>query len=301
MWGLTVLNEPDVCHEHDNTFPWTCLAMNGTQQRDFIKHDLGPLLFGSFNNNSQYKDLVLMAYDTGLKDMLSYVTPILSDPEAAKYVAGLGFHWYTTTAENRRQLDELNEKYPNKFQLATEASLGGSPNGDGNWEKFNHYVDDIIKDLNQHSVGWVDWSLAKDPQGNPNWAHNRIDPSIVVNPTVPEYYKQPMYYAVGHFSRFITPGSIRLHHSIANNIIVKQEHYQQSKNEKNKNETSIDVHLPLVQVTVFIRPDNGTVVQVFNPTTQTATIEIHDLAIHPINNSMTAIVESEALQTFIYY
>ena len=291
IWGLTVLNEPDICHEHDPKFPSICLSMNGIQQRDFIKHNLGPLLFGSANKTGHHKDLILMAYDFNLDHIENFVTPILTDPEASKYIAGIGFHWYSTNDATRRQLDNIHQRYPNKFLLATEASLIGKGVGNGDWAKFNHYVDDIMKDLNQNSVGWVDWSLAKDPQGNPNWVHSPVDPAVIIDPSVPEYIKQPMYYAVGHFSRFIPPGSIRLHHSL---LTIQQKHSTETSEA-----TEVIYHSPTIQVTVFSRPDNGTVVQVFNPTKHPYTILIHDHDHH--NNSMMAIVEAEALKTFIYY
>lgn len=47
-------------------------------------------------------------------------------------------------------------------------------------------------------------------QGGPNWVENYVDSPIITNEKLMEYYKQPMYYALGHFTRFISPGSILL-------------------------------------------------------------------------------------------
>lgn len=58
--------------------------------------------------------------------------------------------------------------------------------------------------------GWVDWNMALDPDGNPNWVNNRADSPIIVNSTAGEFYKQPMYYALAHFSKFIPPDSVRI-------------------------------------------------------------------------------------------
>ena len=46
--------------------------------------------------------------------------------------------------------------------------------------------------------------------GGPNWANNNVDAPIIVNPEEGEFYKQPMYYALGHISKFIVPGSVRI-------------------------------------------------------------------------------------------
>lgn len=49
-----------------------------------------------------------------------------------------------------------------------------------------------------------------DPIGGPNYVANYVDSPIITNATSGEIYKQPMFYAIGHFSRFITEGSIRI-------------------------------------------------------------------------------------------
>lgn len=60
-------------------------------------------------------------------------------------------------------------------------------------------------------AGWVDWNLALDPSGGPTWVDNVVDAAIIVNSTADEFYKQPMFYALGHFSKFVPVGSRRIH------------------------------------------------------------------------------------------
>lgn len=64
--------------------------------------------------------------------------------------------------------------------------------------------------LNEDSVGWIDWNLVLDEQGGPNWVENYVDAPIIVNATVGEFYKQPVYYALSHFSKYIPRGSVRI-------------------------------------------------------------------------------------------
>jgi hypothetical protein len=47
-------------------------------------------------------------------------------------------------------------------------------------------------------------------QGGPNWALNYVDAPIIIDETVDEFYKQPMYYALGHISRHFPEGSVRI-------------------------------------------------------------------------------------------
>jgi glucosylceramidase len=53
----------------------------------------------------------------------------------------------------------------------------------------------------------MDWNLALDPSGGPHWVSNSVDAPIIVNATSDEFYKQPMFYALAHISKFIPPGS----------------------------------------------------------------------------------------------
>lgn len=41
--------------------------------------------------------------------------------------------------------------------------------------------------------------LGLDLQGGPNWAGNFVDAPIIVNKKADEFYKQPMFYIMGHF------------------------------------------------------------------------------------------------------
>ena len=67
-----------------------------------------------------------------------------------------------------------------------------------------------FQDLNHWVTGWTDWNLALDPNGGPNWAKNFVDGPIIVNASANEFYKQPLFYAMGHFSKFIPENSIRV-------------------------------------------------------------------------------------------
>merc|ERR1712117_203836 len=67
-----------------------------------------------------------------------------------------------------------------------------------------------IEDLNHWAVGWTDWNMALDMEGGPNWAENVVDSPIIVNEETGEFYKNPSYYALGHISRYIPRGSVRV-------------------------------------------------------------------------------------------
>lgn len=52
--------------------------------------------------------------------------------------------------------------------------------------------------------------MALNTSGGPNWIQNEVDGPIIVNTTSDEFYKQPMFYALGHFSKFIVTDSVRV-------------------------------------------------------------------------------------------
>jgi len=46
--------------------------------------------------------------------------------------------------------------------------------------------------------------------GGPNWANNFVDSPIIAIPENDEFYKQPMFYAISHFSKFVPRNSYRI-------------------------------------------------------------------------------------------
>jgi glucosylceramidase len=80
-----------------------------------------------------------------------------------------------------------------------------------NFDVLNHFLKTTFQNLRHWLTGWIDWNLILDEVGGPNYVDNYVDAPILVNTkTGDEIYKQPMYYVLGHFSRFIHPGSVRI-------------------------------------------------------------------------------------------
>ena len=58
--------------------------------------------------------------------------------------------------------------------------------------------------------------MALDTQGGPNWVRNFVDAPIIVDADKHEYYRQPSFYALAHFSKFLPPKSFRIDTPIVN-------------------------------------------------------------------------------------
>ena len=205
FWGVTAQNEPS----NGLLVPsqWQSLGFTPETQRDFIKTDLGPALM-----QSAHKEIELMILDDQRIFLPNWAEIVLQDPEAAKYVSGIGIHWYWNDVAGPELLTATHDKFPKTFLLATEACNKDTPKPDlGNWKDGVKYSSDIIDNLNHWACGWVDWNMALDLSGGPNWAKNFDDSPIIVNKTADEFYKQPMFYHLGHFSKFLPEGSVIIH------------------------------------------------------------------------------------------
>ncbi|KAJ8304057.1 hypothetical protein KUTeg_017640, partial [Tegillarca granosa] len=249
IWGITCQNEP--MDGNIPNFKFQAMGWTPELQRDFISQDLGPLLeshgFGHVK--------VMILDDTRL--LLPHWAEV-GDATANKYVSGIAVHWYEDFIAPVISLTSTHEKFPDKFILATEACDGSMPwdlnkVSLGDWGRAEHYIHDILEDLNHWVTGWTDWNIALNMEGGPNWVKNFVDSPIIVNSDKDEFYKQPMFYALGHFSKFLLPGSIR----IENQLNVKLE----------------------IEMITFTRPDNSTVVIIYNSSNNEEFLSIYDAAV----------------------
>lgn len=88
----------------------------------------------------------------------------------------------------------------------------------------------MFQDLCNNVVGWIDWNMCLNKEGGPNWVRNYVDSPIIVDAEKQEFYKQPMFYAIGHFSKFLKRDSRRI--EITNKTICPIFDYE-NRNLKN--------------------------------------------------------------------
>ncbi|KAI2806558.1 hypothetical protein BLOT_008515 [Blomia tropicalis] len=268
IWGLTIVNEPGVCNNPN--FRYNCLGFTAQTQRDYIKLDLGPTL-----HKNGFGDVAVLHFDHNIDHVEEYANTILGDHDAAKYVAGTAYHWYEryNNKYNRTILRHIAERYPDKILLSTEGCLGYKRSTSlGDWNNFNEYADDIVKVLNEGVQGWVDWNMVLDMNGGPSWAGTVVDAPIHVSDDAKEYYKLPLYYAMGHFSKFIVPNSVKTH------IDVRRD--------GNGNN---------IEIVAFERPDKSMVFTVLNKNNHKINMKVHDpkrgyLVVNMAANSMDSLI-----------
>uniref|UniRef100_A0A914VEJ8 Glucosylceramidase n=1 Tax=Plectus sambesii TaxID=2011161 RepID=A0A914VEJ8_9BILA len=207
FWGLTAQNEPTT--GADINYGWQTMFFDAESERDFIKNSLGPAL----HNSSLGKNIALMTMDDQRFMLPGWADVVFDDDLANSYTAGIAIHWYEDWLAPSSFLADTHKSWPDKFMLATEACSGymivHGPSL-GAWTRADDYAHDIIVDLNNWVAGWTDWNIALDMKGGPNWVNNVVDAPIIIDSSKGEFYKEPMFYAMGHFSKFIRPNSVRI-------------------------------------------------------------------------------------------
>jgi glucosylceramidase len=203
IWGLTVQNEPMA------TQTWESCIYTAEEERDFIKTYLGPTLA-----KNSLADKKLIAWDHNRDLIYQRASTILEDPAAAKYVWGIGFHWYETWTGGNMQFENVRrvkEAFPDKGLIFTEGC-----NGPFNYEKLNdwslgeRYANSMLNDFNCGTVAWTDWNVLLDENGGPNHVGNFCFAPIHANTKTGELIFTNSYYYLGHFSKFILPGARRI-------------------------------------------------------------------------------------------
>jgi len=213
IWGITVQNEPMA------TQTWESCIYTAEAERDFVKNYLGPTM-----EKDGLKDKKIIVWDHN-RDLMTYrANVIYNDPEASKYIWGMGFHWYETwTGGNPmfNNVEKVNEAYPDKKLMFTE---GCNERFDATkyqfWPNAERYGKSMINDFNNGTVGWTDWNILLDQTGGPNHVGNFCFAPIHANIGTGALIYTPSYYYIGHFSKFIRPGAKRVSTTVSRSLLL---------------------------------------------------------------------------------
>lgn len=203
IWGLTIQNEPMA------TQRWESCIYTAEQERDFLKNHLGPVL-----ESQGLGDKKIIVWDHN-RDLITHrANTILGDPQAAKYVWGVGFHWYETwtgSEPNFENLSRVKESFPDKELMFTEGCNEAFDSDKYQyWPNAERYGKSMINDFNRGTAGWTDWNILLDETGGPNHVQNLCFAPVHGDTHTGELIYTPSYYYIGHFSKFIKPGAKRV-------------------------------------------------------------------------------------------
>ncbi|XP_060806814.1 uncharacterized protein LOC106141399 [Amyelois transitella] len=209
IWAITTTNEP--IDGALNLASFNCLGWCAKDMGKWIANNLGPML-----RNSTYRDVKILAVDDQRINILYFFNLMIKEnKECLQYIDGVAVHYYTDFIVPASVFNLVSKTHPDKFIISTEACEGSMPWEKekvllGSWDRAVKYIKDIFTDLNHNLVGWIDWNLCLNKEGGPNWVQNYVDSPIIVFPESGEFVKQPMFYALGHVSKFIQRGSRRI-------------------------------------------------------------------------------------------
>jgi len=203
VWGLTLQNEPMAKQT------WESCYFSAEDERDFIKTYLGPTLV-----KQGMADKKLIAWDHNRDLIYQTASTILNDKEAAKYIWGIGYHWYETWTGSTMMFDNVRrvaETFPDKKLMFTEGCADRFDAARINeWALGEMYGHSMVNDFNNGTVGWTDWNILVDETGGPNHVGNFCFAPVIGDTKKGELIFTSSFYYIGHFSKFIRPGARRI-------------------------------------------------------------------------------------------
>lgn len=203
IWGISVQNEPMA------TQKWESCIYSAEEERDFLKNHLGPTMA-----KQGFGDRKIIVWDHNRDLIYQRVNTIMSDPQAAKYAWGIGFHWYETWAGGEQMIDNVklvHQSFPDKNLIFTEGCAESfNMERVKNWGLGERYGYSMINDFNSGTVGWTDWNILLDEMGGPNHVGNFCFAPVHADTKTGELIYTNSYYYIGHFSKFIKPGAKRI-------------------------------------------------------------------------------------------
>ena len=236
IWGISIQNEPMANQR------WESCIYSAEQERDFLKNYLGPTL-----KREGLGDKKIIAWDHNRDLIYQRASTILSDPQAAKFVWGIGYHWYEPWSGGAQMFDNVRlvyETFPDKHLIFTEGCVDSfDARKIGEWKFGEQYGRSMINDFNNGTVGWTDWNILLDENGGPNHVANYCFAPVHANTKTGELTYLSSYYYIGHFSKFIQPGARRIASSPSRSQLLS---------------------------TAFLNPDGTVAVVVMNPTEKPA-------------------------------
>ena len=189
--AITIQNEPLYGGNNPS------MVMPATEQRNFIKNNLGPAFKAAGIKTK------IIVYDHNC-DVPEYATDILSDPKANQYVDGSAFHLY---GGNISALSKVHDAYPAKNLYFTEQWVGGPSKFGPDMKWYVQHV--IIGSTRNWSKAVIEWNLASDSLYDPHTPGGctSCEGAITISSKVS---RNVSYYTLAHASKFVPAGSVRI-------------------------------------------------------------------------------------------
>jgi glucosylceramidase len=195
IWAMSVENEPLYAPPS-----YSGMQMPATEQAAFFGEALGPALAAAHLTPK------VMAYDHNW-DRPDYPETVLKAPRAGALAAGTAWHHY---GGDPSVMTKNHEEFPKKDQWVTESSGGA-------WQKGNVLAEEageLIAVTRNWARGYVLWALATDEKHGPFVGGCDTCRGLVTidltDADHPRVKPELDYYVLGHASKFLLPGAVRI-------------------------------------------------------------------------------------------
>jgi glucosylceramidase len=207
------------------------------------------------------------------RDELPHWTDAFDSTAARASIVGFAVQAHHDSSTSPSLLAKTHAQFPDNIIIGSEFSLHRDVPVDlGSWERAEELASSIFQDLSNYVSGYTHYNLALNISGGPSWVNNNADCPIIVNASSKEFYKQPMFYIMGHFSKFVPPGSVAI---------------------GLKSDGAIS---PAARAVAFLRPDGSIVVIMENMSSEEVAIKLVDG-----NSVITYTLKPESIQTFSWW
>ena len=198
--AITIQNEP----QHGGNNP--SMVMSAGQQAEFIKTNLGP----AFQAAAITTKIIIWDHNC---DNPNYPITILNDAAARQYVNGSAFHLY---GGDISALTTVHNAYPDKQVYFTEQWTGSNASfaGDLTWNVKNV----VIGSMRNWSKVALQWNLASDPTYSLHTPGGCTECKGAINISGSSVTRNVAYYIIGHASKFVPAGSVRIGGTTIQNI-----------------------------------------------------------------------------------
>lgn len=199
--AITPQNEP--LHPGNNP----SLLMLAEQKADFIGNHLGP----AFAKAKIKTKIVIYDHNCNKPE---YPLTVLKDAKANPFVAGSAFHLYEGDIS---ALSTVHDAYPNKDLYLTEQYTGSKSSfeSDLKWSVKNV----VIGSMRNWSVNALSWGLANDEFYKPftPGGCSTCKGALMIDQNQ-NIKREVGYYIIGHASKFVPEGSIRIGSNISGSL-----------------------------------------------------------------------------------
>lgn len=246
---------------NDNLFE--PLAWDPYEQGKWVAANFGPTV-----RASKFSNITIFGIDDGRQSSPGFLTAMnVGNMSASRFIDAIAIQNYKNKYYLSSTLDLTYATFSNKPILNTEYSTSNVQLG--SWANAEALALDIIDNFQHDSLGYIINNLILDSIGGPSLGEQQ-DAPIMVSPDSTTIWKQPSYYVLAHFSKYILPGSMRL-------------------------DTYTDKYLD-VFTAAFIRPDDKIVVVMYNKLESNVPVVVTDMYLGPVEFNL----QPKSINTLVY-